>query len=274
MLSLIVNSGINLIPPYLMGILGLLMSWELHALGVRAGRIKSLDLSNPIAVRTWLQNRSGITVYIRSTPNDAHRCEPCRKANGTLLAPALMRRRKKFDASASSCVNPAGCRCVFVGLAGRWPAARKLFSGVRVRADLDNTSQMTEAAMAEVMNTGHASGSMVDRMGIYLLEALRAEGANPQFAISRYRHLIIRAKDSHDHRFAMPAYLRLSDLLERAGRFSEALNVLDDFYETTGSRRGSRAPTSPQAALLSARRIRLVRRLRNRYRRADLPAVS
>jgi two-component system, cell cycle sensor histidine kinase and response regulator CckA len=55
MLAFFPFTGINEILPSLMGVLGLLMTWELHDLGVRAGRIQGLDISDPSVVRTLLR---------------------------------------------------------------------------------------------------------------------------------------------------------------------------------------------------------------------------
>jgi sugar/nucleoside kinase (ribokinase family) len=128
-------------------------------------------------------------------------------------------------------------------------------------------ARLTDKEMTELIKTGHVAGIGSDRLGIYLLEALRAEGSNPQVAISRYRRLIISAKEDGDHPFVVPAYLRLSDLLERAGRSTEALDVLDDFYMTVRDKKGPNSPTAAQSILtLSARRARLLRKLRDTYR--------
>ena len=73
----------------------------------------------------------------------------------------------------------------------------------------------------------------------------------------------------------VPAYLRLSDLLERIGRSAEALDVLDDFYMTFRTKKGPHSPTAAQSILtLSARRARLLRKLRDTYRLGHLPATS
>ena len=83
MLSFTLNSSINELLPYLLGVLGLLMTWELHDLEVRAGRIKGLDISDPAAIRRWLRSYSGMHLYIHATPNDHDACDACRKADHT-----------------------------------------------------------------------------------------------------------------------------------------------------------------------------------------------
>lgn len=81
------------------------------------------------------------------------------------------------------------------------------------------------------------------------------------------------AKHGSPHPFVVPVYLRLSDLLERVGRSTDALDVLDDFYMTVRNTKGPHAPTAPQATLMSARRARLLRKLRNSYCLGQLPAT-
>ena len=261
MLSLFPYSEINEILPYLMGVLGLLMTWELHDLEVRTGRIHGLDISDPSAVRSWVRNYSGVSMYIHATPNDPSACDACRKANHTVFSPAQVRRNKKFNALASPCLNPAGCRCVLVGLGGHWPVAKSLSAWLRENNGA--TALLTAEEMTDLLKTADAGQSPDDRLGLYLLEALRAEGTDPQFAISRYRHLIIRGKHGRGHPFLVPAYLRLSDLLDRAGRSTDALDIIDDFCANVRDRKGQYAPTAAQSSLLSRRKIRLQRRLRS-----------
>jgi hypothetical protein len=263
-LSLTFNSSINELMPYLLGVLGLLMTWELHDLEVRAGRIKGLDISDPAAIRTWLRSYSRMNLYIHATPNDHDACDACRKADHMIFSSVLVGRREHFDPLGSPCANPAGCRCVLIELAGGWPAV-ETFSR---RLGGDSTmARLTDKEMTHLIKTGHAAASSSDRLGIYVLEALGAEGSNPQFAISRYRQLIISAKEDGDYPFVVPAYLRLSDLLERAGRSTEALDVLDDFYVRFRNKQGLHSPTAAQSILtLSARRARLLRKMRDTYR--------
>ena len=125
------------------------------------------------------------------------------------------------------------------------------------------TALLTAEEMTDLLKTADAGQSPDDRLGLYLLEALRAEGTDPQFAISRYRHLIIRGKHGRGHPFLVPAYLRLSDLLDRAGRSTDALDIIDDFCANVRDRKGKYAPTAAQSSLLSRRKIRLQRRLRS-----------
>jgi hypothetical protein len=261
MLSLFPYSEINEILPYLMGILGLLMTWELHDVEVRTGRIHGLDISDPSAIRKWARNYSGVSLYIYASPNDPFTCDACRKVNHTVFSPAQVRRNKKFNALASPCVNPAGCRCVLVGLRGRWPAGESLAGWLRENNGA--TAMLSAEEMTDLLKTADAGQSTDDRLGIYLLEALQAEGTDPQFAISRYRHLIIRGKHGRGHPFVVPAYLRLSDLLDRAGRSTEALDIIDDFCANVRYRKGLYAPTPAESSLLTRRKTRLERRLRN-----------
>jgi len=262
MTSLFPYSEVNEILPYLMGVLGLLMTWKLHDLEVRTGRIHGLDISDPSAIRSWVHNSSGVSMYIHATPDDPSACEACRNANNTVFSPAHVGRNKKFNGLASPCINPAGCRCVRVGLEGRWPAAEIISAWLRENNDA--TALLTAEEMADLLKAD-AGQSANDRLGLYLLEALRAEGTDPQFAISRYRHLIIRGKHDAGHPFLMPAYLRLSDLLERGGRTTDALDIIDDFCTHVRYRKGQYAPTAAESSLLARRKSRLQRGLRKNW---------
>ncbi len=95
MLSFFPFIGINEILPFLMGILGLLMTWELHDLGVRAGRIQALDISDPSVVRTWIRNHSSALTSIYATPEDSSSCNACREAGPTVFSAALARRGER-----------------------------------------------------------------------------------------------------------------------------------------------------------------------------------
>ena len=88
MLALFPFTGINEILPSLMGVLGLLMTWELHDLGVRTGRIQGLDISDPLVVRTWIRNYSRARMYIYPTPEVPPVRDACLEPNHTVVSAA------------------------------------------------------------------------------------------------------------------------------------------------------------------------------------------
>lgn len=253
----------NELVPYLLGILGLLMTWELHDLEVRAGRIRTKDIRDLVGLHRWLETHSRPRLFVAVTPVDASTCEACRQTNGTVFSRKWVR-NKKFQAPDRRCTNPAGCRCVLVGLVGKWPAAEQLIDSLKEEDETLLPAEKISELVKQAAILPNAR-ALVDRNGIYMLEAMRVEGVNPQFAISRYRSVVLRAKEGRFHTFVVPAYLRLSDLLERSGRYTEALGVVDDFYSSVKHRRGPERPTPIQSAIMSVRRARLLRNLQTHY---------
>jgi len=242
--------------PNLLAILGLLMTWELHDLEVRAGRIQPRDILDLSGLRSLVKSHGRVHMYVYATPKDGVACPACQAASGSIFSPTALR-RKNFKPSDSSCINPEGCRCELIGLVGNWPEGDELRKTLRESGE---AISLSELEMEEFLNSGGAvrSGSVQDRLGLYMLEAMHAEGTNPQFAISRYRSLT-HAKDGEDHPFMVPAYLRLSELLEREGNFAAALSVVEEFSKTIRHKPAPHGPTRMQNKFMSVRMIRLIR---------------
>jgi hypothetical protein len=242
--------------PNLLAILGLLMTWELHDLEVRAGRIQPRDIWDLSGLRGFVKGRGRVHMYVYATPKDSVACPACQSASGSIFAPTALR-RKNFKPSDSSCTNPGGCRCELIGLVGNWPEGELLRKTLRESGE---AISLSELEMEEFLNSGGAvrSGSVQDRLGLYMLEAMHAEGINPQFAISRYRSLT-HVKDGEEHPFMVPAYLRLSELLERQGSYTAALSVVEEFSKTMRHKQGPLGPTRMQNKIMSVRMIRLIR---------------
>jgi len=247
--------------PYLLGVLGLLMTWELHDIELRAGRIKPRG-SRAIrhgsrAIRQWVQSHGGVRMYIMAAPNDEHSCVTCRQAYGQVFSAAAIK-NKRFRPLDTSCTNPSGCRCELVGLIGNGPEAEQLSKTLRQSGQ---PIMLSESQMVQLTASAGALPRGPDRPALYLLEALRAEGVNPQFAMSRYRSLICQAMDGEVHGYVVPAYLRLSDLLERTGNLAAALSVVDEFLNIVRGRISEDPPNRSQIKIMSARRARLLRLL-------------
>jgi len=250
--------------PHLLAILGLLMTWELHDRQVRAGRItpRSIFKGRRVSRRVsqglwrWCKGHAGVHMHILMTPNDERGCKACQQACGKVFSAAAVK-RKNFTGPDLTCRNPAGCRCELVGLVGNWPAAERL---VRILRDTQEPATLSEEEMSHfVVSSGDYAGQ--DRPGLYLLEALNAEGSNPQFAMSRYRTLICQALEGNQHPYMVPAYLRLSDLLERGNNLAAALSVVDEFLMLVKNSRGPHPPTRLQTKTMSVRRARLLKLL-------------
>jgi hypothetical protein len=118
---------------------------------------------------------------------------------------------------------------------------------------------LSEAEVVQLIAKSPTNQKGQDRPALFLLEALHMERNNPQFAMSRYRSLLGRSLDEVPHPYVVTAYLRLSDLLERAGSLAAALSVVDEFMSVG---RGSHGPQKPtQRKIMAHRRARLVKLL-------------
>ena len=262
----------NELLPNLLAILGLLMTWELHDIEVRAGRIKPRPIfkrrevprraveqwceSKPEAVRRWWKSHGRIQMHILVTPNDERGCQACQQACGRVFTAAEIK-KNKFNQPAITCRNPGGCRCALIGLVGNWPEAERL---LRTMRESDEPVILSEPERVQlVASSGSFAGP--DRQGLFLLEALHAEKSNPQFAMSRYRSLICQALEGTQHPYVVPAYLRLSDLLERGGNLAAALSVVDDFLMIVKGGVSPYPPNRLQTKTMSVRRARLLKLL-------------
>jgi hypothetical protein len=244
--------------PHFLAVLGLLMSWELHDIGVRGGRIKVRPIHTPRAMWGWVKGHVGVRMYIVVTPNDQDSCEVCRRALGKVFSPAKVR-RKTFRPHDGFCMNPAGCRCEIIGLSGNWPEAEEVLIALR---QSEHELILTESEVVQLIAKAPTTQKGPDRAALYVLEALHMERNNPQFAMSRYRSLLGQALDGVPHPFVVTAYLRLSDLLERAGSLAAALSVVDEFM-TVGRRDvGTQKTTRLQTKTMALRRARLLKVLK------------
>jgi hypothetical protein len=274
--------------PQLLAILGLLMTWELHDIGVRSGRIKprpifdlsgrrarvkntedgdtrtkrtpSRDVFDLSGVRSWMKSHAGVHLYIHATPNDDQGCPTCRTAAGRVFSATAIK-NVKFRLLTGPCSNPAGCRCQLIGLIGNWPEAEQLWRS------LDDSPQGFVLGQRELQDllkgaTVAPRGTAHDRVNLYMLEAFQAEGMNSVFAMSRYRSLIRYAVEGYDHPYIVPAYLRLSELLERTGSLAAALTTVEDFVQQTKGKKFLQEPTQLQRKVMALRRSRLLNLLK------------
>jgi hypothetical protein len=224
----------------------LLLVWEVHSLQVRAGRIKAVDILN----------RSGIRLFLHVTPDDSFACAVCRDANATAFLPTIVA-NKKFKATEAACTNPAGCRCLTIGLYGGWVEAQRIQAQLpkhdgRLRLSAEEYAKLLEGAALR------KSGVAADQVSLSMLEALGAETSAPETAIQRYRDVIDHAKTERDLALVVPAYIRLSDLLDRIGRKAEALSVVDKFLKAYDGRNGGHKPSEAQVSVMSLRKTRLM----------------
>jgi hypothetical protein len=282
--------------PQLLAILGLLVTWEVHALGVRAGRIKPrpiFDLSrfhsngdsqtvtaekpqvreerakrlNPrevfdlSGVRCWVKSHAGVHMYIQMTPDDDQTCPTCRQGSGRVYSPTALK-HPKFKLLERPCSNPAGCRCQLVGLVGNWEEGEELW---RSLDDSPKGLALSPQRLTNLLKGANAAprGTGQDRVNLYVLEALHAEGTNPVFAMSRYRSMIRHALEGHDHPYVVPAYMRLCELLERSGNLTAALTACEDFAKHVKDKKFLCGPSHLQVKAVALRRVRLIKTLQS-----------
>jgi hypothetical protein len=247
--------------PYFLAILGLLLIWQLHEIQVQAGRIDAMDF--------WVI--SGIRLFVYATPCDTSACRACRKAHGLMFSPAYVA-SKNFRAEIPTCGNPIGCRCLLVGLYGAWPEAERARKQLKWNhGRIQVTDEQLEAFATGGKN--RRAGFSADRISLILLEAMQMEKSDPNAAINRYRFVVEEAETKRDLPFVVPAYLRLSDLLETVGEEQEAHEVVTNFLDrytkkksqirkTLTRKRGERyRPSESQLAVMSTRRTRLEARI-------------
>jgi len=147
-----------------------------------------------------------------------------------------------------------------VGLYGGWPEARRLLERLKSQAT-SKAVQLSEKELDALLGGQWAQGvsATMDRISMHMVEAMRNEGSNPDIAIQRYRFVLDNAKSERDSRFLLPAYLRLVDLLVRAGQHAEALEIVDRFLRAYGDKtKGPFAPNEQQLTVMALRKTRLM----------------
>ncbi|MDO8546704.1 MAG: hypothetical protein Q7R68_05015 [Nitrospirales bacterium] len=234
--------------PYLMAVLGLTVIWKFHDLQVKAGRIKAKDF--------W--ETSGVRLFLHATPGDAQACLACKESTNFVFLPGLVA-SKKFTPQDKPCTNPSGCRCIMVGLYGGWAqavsalAAAKKNGGKTRLSDSDLKALIDKSSEARV-GVGIA-GASADRISLRMLNALRAEGSQAETAIEHYRYILSHAEEDRDLALMVPTYLRLSELLEKSGNVSEALDLVEQGLRDYGEKKkGPDAPTEAQRVALNTRK--------------------
>lgn len=237
------------IVPYLLVVLAFLILLEIRSIQARVGRAKTVD--------TW--SRSGIRLFLHMTPEDSQGCPICRESSGMAFAPAAVA-EKKFRPLAGICTNPAGCRCLLIGLYGGWPEAEQVQTLLKAKTSTGRAQLSREKLSALLAGArSRRAGVGVDQISIALLEAMGAEGTDPPKAIEQYRFVVDNAKEDRDLAFVVPAYLRASDLLEQTGRHQEALDLAERFFKQYGpGRQVSHSPNEHQISTMSLRRTRLM----------------
>ncbi len=229
--------------PSLLAILGLTLIWKFHDLQVKAGRIQAKDIFE----------RSGVRLFLRATPDDAQTCLACKETANFVFTPGEVA-SKKFKPQEKPCTNPAGCRCLMVGLYGGWAEAGNALAQLKAQGGRIQLSDGDMKQLIEGADKARA-GASADRMSIRMLRAMKAEGGNPETAIEHYRYVVSRAEEDRDLAFMVPAYLRLGELLEKSGKAAEALETVERCLQDYGDKKNEPgAPTEAQRAALNTRK--------------------
>ena len=229
--------------PYLMAILGLTVIWKFHDMQVKAGRIKAKDF--------W--ETSGVRLFLHATPGDAQACLACKESTNFVFLPGLVA-SKKFTPQDKPCTNPSGCRCVMVGLYRGWAQAVSALAAAKKNGGKTRLSDSELKTLIDKSSEGRA-GASADRISLRMLNALRAEGSQAETAIEHYRYILSHAEEDRDLALMVPTYLRLSELLEKSGKASEALDLVEQCLRDYGEKKkGPDAPTEAQRAAMNTRK--------------------
>ena len=233
--------------PYLLGVLGLLLIWQLHQIQVTAGRIQSNNF--------WEQ--SGIRMFIFVSPQDDHACQRCKETHGLVLLPAL-RAKKNYSPLRGRCANPSGCRCHMIGLYGSWPQAQRVLDQLKkVKAQRFKLSEKNISALLKGPWQTDKKAK-VDQYSMLMLEAMLLETSELAIAIGNYRMIIEQAKAPRDLPLIVPAYIRLIELYERADQPREGAELIVQMEKRFGKSGPAKATlTDSQQEFLSLTKTRL-----------------
>ena len=234
--------------PYLLGVLGLLALWQFHQMQVMKGRILAIDIFD----------RSGIRMYLYVVADDPQTCEACRSAHGTVFPPSEVM-KNHFSPIAGTCGNPAGCIGFLVGLYGAWPEAQQIVKRLRSSHKREPIRLCFDELNALILGSWERSMSAsTDRLGIYVLEAVLGDHANPDIAIGKYHYVLENAVEVRHMHLVVPIYFRLVELLIRQERTTEALQFIQQFENRfKGKEPGPHAPTDKQFGLMSIKKSRI-----------------
>ncbi|MFO0707637.1 MAG: hypothetical protein U0412_12375 [Nitrospira sp.] len=237
---------------YLVAILGLLVVWQYYQMQIMAGRILAVDIFD----------RSGIRMYVYVTVDDDHVCEACSDANGQVFSPSQVA-KKGFTPLDGKCRRTIPCVGVLVGMYGGWLEARGVLE--RLRANLKRGGIRLSPEELRAMVNGQWERSIsaeTDRLAIQMIEALTYEKINQEVAIAGYRYVVDQAKEVRHLLLLVPAYLRLIQLLVRAGEAAEALELVERFEARfPTNRRGPHFPSEEQRDVMRVKKTQLLKGL-------------
>lgn len=244
---------ISQVATYLFAVLGLLLLWQFHQIQVLNGRIYAVDF--------W--DVSGIRILLHVAMLDSHACRSCRTTHGTAFLPSLAT-KKNFSSLEHPCSSPEGCRCLIVGLYGGWPEANALIKYLRKHGK-KQAIKLEHHQVKDLLNgPWHNSISAAgDRLTLYMLDGMLKERHNSPESIDHYRIVIEQASGARDLRLLVPAYLRLSDLLEKSNQFHEALAITKQFEKRFSKlKKIFYYPSAEQRWVMAVRKSRMMKKLK------------
>jgi hypothetical protein len=204
---------------YLCAILALLGLWLFHQVQVRSGRIQAIDLFD----------RSVVRFYLYVQPDDRPSCAVCVQAHGRVFPPWRVG-KIGFSPLERPCSSPASCQGQLIGLYGGWLEGREVVSRLQQAPKKHSVYLSPEELCALAKGAWSKSVSAdTDRISMHLLEGWCFGKTDPAAAIEGLRYVVERAKEARHRPYVVSAYLRLMDLLLRAGRDDEARLVIEQF---------------------------------------------
>jgi hypothetical protein len=234
--------------PYLLAIFGLLVLWQYYQLRVMKGRILAIDIFD----------RSGTRMYLYVVTDDLQACEVCRSAHGTVFPPSEVM-KSQFSPIKGICKRPDPCIGFLVGLYGAWPEANRIVERLRLSRKREPI-QLDQNELREMIfgPWEQSISANTDRFGIYVLEAVLGDCANPSLAMEKYRDTLEYAMEVRHMPLIVPAYFRLVELLARQGETTKALHFIEQFEKRyKGKIPKPYAPTESQVGLMMIKKSQL-----------------
>ncbi|HZC80662.1 MAG TPA: hypothetical protein VE222_02915, partial [Nitrospiraceae bacterium] len=133
----------------------------------------------------------------------------------------------------------------------------------RLRAQLSSHHgflQLSEQDLHALIRQG-GNISEQDHLACRVLSAMLGEETNPRVARETYFQALAATPNESNALLQAAVYIRLSELLERSGDFTEALRVTRSFLKTFAEKHRQRVLDKPQYDRIKARQTRLLRRL-------------
>lgn len=236
----------------IVAILGLLVVWQYYQMQIMAGRILAVDIFD----------RSGIRMYLFVTPDDDHVCDVCTTAHGRVFLPSQVA-KKAFSPLTGKCQRPTPCIGALVGLYGAWLEGRGVLERLRQNVKKGGIQLSPEEVRALVNGQWERCISAdTDRLGVHMIEAFIYEKINQEVSIKGYRYVVNETKEVRHLMFLAPAYLRLMQLLLRAGEEAEALEAIERFESRfPATKRGPHFPSHEQRDLMKTKKAQLLKGL-------------